>query len=158
VAVLADGRVVTGGSDARVLGWDPAQPGSGPVELGHHGGPVRAVAVLADGWLVSGGDDGRVLRLHVRWPASAQIQLARHSDAVRAVAVLADDRVVSGGTDRRVLIWNATTKELVAELSCTVSGLAAAQASHGEAFLVIIHKDQGFSVWSIAKDAMSHSD
>ena len=27
VAVLADGRVVTGGNDGRVLMWDPAVPG-----------------------------------------------------------------------------------------------------------------------------------
>ena len=34
VAVLADGRVVTGGYDGRVLVWDPAHPGAGPAELG----------------------------------------------------------------------------------------------------------------------------
>ena len=61
VAVLPDGRVVSGGDDGRVLVWDPAEPGAGPVELGRHDGSVEAVAVLPDGRVVSGGDDGRVL-------------------------------------------------------------------------------------------------
>ena len=58
VAVLADGRVVTGGDDGRVLVWDPADPGAGPAELGRHDGPVEAVAVLADGRVVTGGTTG----------------------------------------------------------------------------------------------------
>ena len=41
VAVLAGGRVVSGGSDGRVRVWDPAVPGIGLVELGSHDGPVR---------------------------------------------------------------------------------------------------------------------
>ena len=100
VAVLADGRVVTGGvrragagvgpggawrqpgrarpprrrgeggggaagragghrrrPSGRVLVWDPAEPGAGPVELGRHEGGVRAVAVLPDGRVVTGGGD-----------------------------------------------------------------------------------------------------
>ena len=54
VAVLPDGRVVTGGDDGRVRLWDPAEPGTHPVELGRHAGGVRAVAVLPDGRLVTG--------------------------------------------------------------------------------------------------------
>jgi hypothetical protein len=70
VAVLPDGRVVSGGGDGRVLVWDPAAPGTGPVQLGRHDvsgtsdkGPtgVLAVAVLPDGRVVSGGSEGRVL-------------------------------------------------------------------------------------------------
>ena len=62
VAVLPDGRVVTGGGigGGRVLVWDPAEPGAGPVELGRHEGGVRAVAVLPDGRVVTGGGDDRV--------------------------------------------------------------------------------------------------
>ena len=58
VAVLPDGRVVSGGDDRRVLVWDPAAPGTDPVELGRHDSWVVAVAVLPDGRVVSGGDDG----------------------------------------------------------------------------------------------------
>jgi hypothetical protein len=57
VAVLPDGRVVTGGSDG-VLVLDPDAPGTGPAEIGRRGVWVSAVAVLADGRVVSGGDDG----------------------------------------------------------------------------------------------------
>ena len=65
VAVLPDGRVVSGGIGGRVLVWDPGDPATGPAELGRHdlhgGRGVNAVAVLPDGRVVSGGSDGRVL-------------------------------------------------------------------------------------------------
>jgi len=61
VAVLADGRVVIGRADGRVLVWDAAHPGAGPAELGRHDRWVQAVAVLADGRVVTSGADRRVL-------------------------------------------------------------------------------------------------
>jgi hypothetical protein len=73
VAVLADGRVVSGGDDHRVLVWDPARPGTGPVELGRHEDWVTAVAVLPDGRVVSGGLDDWV----VVWSTTAQGQVAQ---------------------------------------------------------------------------------
>jgi hypothetical protein len=106
VAVLADGRVVTGGSDGRVLVWDPADPGPGPAELGRHQGRVRAAAVLADGRVVTGGSDRRVLIWDPADPGSGLAELGRHQGRVRASAVLADDRVVTGGSDGRVLVWD----------------------------------------------------
>ncbi len=60
VAVLPDGRVVTGDDDGRVLVWDPAEPGAGPAELGRHEVGVGAVAVLPDGRVITGGYDDRV--------------------------------------------------------------------------------------------------
>ena len=56
--MLPDGRVITGSGDGtgksgRVLVWDPAEPGTGPVELGRHARWVTAVAVLPDGRVVS---------------------------------------------------------------------------------------------------------
>jgi len=58
VAVLQDGRVVTGGrvGGGPVLVWDPTQPGTGPAELGRHEDGAAA-AVLPDGRVVTGGDD-----------------------------------------------------------------------------------------------------
>jgi WD40 repeat protein len=60
VAVLPDGRVVTGGYGGRVLVWDPDDPVDDPVELGRHESWVRAVAVLPDGLVITSGDDDRV--------------------------------------------------------------------------------------------------
>jgi WD40 repeat protein len=151
VAVLPDGRVVSGGSDRRVLVWDPSRPGSGPALLGRHGGQVRVVAVLPDGRVVSGGSEGRVLVWDPSRPGSDPVELGGHDDWVVAVAVLPDGRVVSGGDDRRVLIWNAATQGPVAQLGCSVTRLAAGQISRGEAFLVVVHEGQGFSLWSVPK-------
>jgi hypothetical protein len=106
VAVLADGRVVTGGSDGRVLVWDPADPRTGPAELGHHDDWVNAAAVLADGRVVTGGVYGRVLVWDPADPGTGPAKLGHHDDWVRAAAVLADGRVVTGGSDRRVLVWD----------------------------------------------------
>jgi WD40 repeat protein len=78
-------------------------------------------------------------------------ELGRHDRPVTAVAVLPDGRVVSGGKDRRVLIWNATTQRQVAQLGCSVIGLATVQASSSEAFLVVAREGQGFSLWSTTR-------
>ena len=106
VAVLPDGRVVSGGEDCRVLVWDPARPGGGPVELGRHERQVRAVAVLPDGRVVSGGEDCRVLVWDPARPGGGPVELGRHDRRVLSVAVLPDGRVVSGGEDCRVLVWD----------------------------------------------------
>lgn len=117
MAVLPDGHVVTGGQDGRVLVWDPAAPGTGPVELGRHHDPepgrvdsqVGAVAVLPDGRVVTGGRDGRVLVWDPAAPGVGPAELGRHDGAVLAVAVLPDGRVVAGGYDGWVLAWNLAT-------------------------------------------------
>jgi hypothetical protein len=58
VAVLADGRVVSGSGDGTVKLWDPA---AGTVQtMAEHTNWVRAVAVLADGRVVSGSTGGTV--------------------------------------------------------------------------------------------------
>jgi WD40 repeat protein len=155
VAVLLDGRVVSGGEDGRLLVWDPSQPGSDPVELGRHADWVYAVAVLPDGRVVSGEVDGQVLVWDPSQPGSGPVELGRHHDSVRAVAVLLDGRVVSGGADRRVLIWNASTQEQVGQLGCSVVGLAAVQARRREGSLIVVHEGQGFSLWSTTKGRQS---
>jgi WD40 repeat protein len=127
VAVLPDGRVVSGGDDGRVLVWDLARSGADPVELGRHDDEVVAMAVLPDGRLVSGGIDGRVLVWDPSRPDSDPVELGEHLYelgehlyelgehlyelgehlySVNAVAALPDGRVVSGGFDRRVLLWD----------------------------------------------------
>jgi WD40 repeat protein len=149
VAVLPDGRVVSGGKDGWVRLWDPSQPEGGPVVLvGRHAG-VRALAVLPDGRVVSGAYQ-QVLGWDPSQPRSGPVELGRHDGWVSAVAVLPDGRVVSGGKDQRVLVWSLTQGQ-VAQLGCSVIGLAAVQSSRGDAFLVVIHEGQGFSLWSTTK-------
>ena len=102
-----DGRVVTGGSDQRVLVWDPAHPGAGPAELGRHDGWVQAVAVLADGRVVTGGTrragagvgPGRI-------PAPARPSWAATTAGCGRWRCWPDGRVVTGGDDGRVLVWD----------------------------------------------------
>ena len=77
VAVLPDGRVVSGGADGRVRVWNLATPGVGPVELGGHDGTVWAVAVLPDGRVVSGGGDGRVRVWDPAVPDSGPVELGQ---------------------------------------------------------------------------------
>ena len=106
VAVLPDGRVVTGGNNPRVMVWDPSHPGAAPVQLGTHDYAVRAAAVLPDGRVVTGGDDHRVMVWDPGHPGAAPVQLGTRDDPVWAVAVLPDGRVVGGGAEGRVLVWD----------------------------------------------------
>ena len=85
VAVLPDGRIVTGGDDGRVLLWDPADPHHPPAELGRHEGWVFAVAALPGGRVASGGQDGRALLCD---PASGCIEFARLGSWIIALAAM----------------------------------------------------------------------
>ncbi len=105
VAVLADGRVVSGADDGRLLIWAPDDPVAGGVELGRHDSDVNAMAVLADGRLASGGGDGRVLLWEPGYPGSEPAELGRHGSDVAAMAVLADGRLVTAGL-WELLIWD----------------------------------------------------
>ena len=103
LAVLGDGRVVSGDSRGRVWVWSVARPGN-PIEIGTHDDWVRAVASLGDGRVVSGGHDGRVLVWDPDLPEGA-VELGTDS-VVWALAPLGDGRVVSGSPDGRVQVWD----------------------------------------------------
>jgi WD40 repeat protein len=111
LAVLPDGRVVSGGMDGKVRVWNPAAAGPAPVELGHHDGGVLALAVLPDGRVVSGGMDGKVRVRSPAQPDAGPMELGHHYDMVTALAVTPDGRVVSGGRDGRVLVQDPTAPE-----------------------------------------------
>ncbi|WP_222272402.1 trypsin-like serine protease [Modestobacter marinus] len=107
VAVLGDGRVVTGSRwDRRVMVWDPARPDATPIALSDHAGPVRAVAVLGDGRVVTGGNDGRMLVWDPSDPGTGPALPEKRVGSVRAVAVLDDGRIVIGTADGGVLVWD----------------------------------------------------
>ena len=107
VAVLPDGRVVTGGYDACVLLWDPDHPGR-RTSLGLTGGHrIYALAMLEDGRVASNGSDGRVLIWDPAQPHAGPVVIGRHDSRVRAIAALPDGRIATGGwDDGRVLMWD----------------------------------------------------
>ena len=107
VAVTAQGLVVSGGVDERVLLWDPDRPARAPIELGRHRGfsGIRAVAVTAQGSVITVGTDRRVLRWDPDRPG-VPTELGHHDDWVHAVAVAPQGWVVTGGGDGRVLRWD----------------------------------------------------
>jgi WD40 repeat protein len=152
VAVLPDGRVVTGGGfggGGRVLVWDPAAPGTGPVELGRDEGRVTAVAALPDGRVVTGGDDGRVLMWDPAEPGTGPVELGRHEHGVRAVAVLPDGRVVTGaGYDDWVRLRNVQSSSPGTLLACSAYALATSLSPSG-ARLFIGHAVGGISCWEV---------
>ena len=79
MAVLPDGRVVSGSDDGRVLLWD--RPGAGDSRTRPPRRPGAAVAVLPDGRVVSGGDDGRVLLWNPAQPGGP-VELGGHASRV----------------------------------------------------------------------------
>jgi WD40 repeat protein len=81
LAVLPDGRIVSGEDDGRVRVWDPVAPGASPVELGHHDGQVRVLAALPDGRVASGGSEYVMV-----WDVSAQAEVTRQPCPVVAFA------------------------------------------------------------------------
>ena len=106
VAVLPDGRVVSGEASGEVLVWEPANPGADPTELGRHAAGLSALAVLPDGRVASSGYGGRVLAWDPANPGAGPAELGRREGAVNALAVLPDGRLASVGNDSYVLIWN----------------------------------------------------
>jgi WD40 repeat protein len=156
VAVLPDGRVVSGGSDGRVLVWDPADPGTGPAELGRSG-VVWTVAVLPDGRVVTGGGGfrgGEVLVWDPADPAAGPAELGHHSGVVRAVAVLPDGRVASAGSDWRVLLRDVLSGMARSLLACSAYALTISPSPFGDC-LLIGHEGGGISRWGVRAAAQS---
>jgi WD40 repeat protein len=106
VAVLPDGRVVTGASDngGRVLVWDPAEPGAGPVELARHKLGVAAVAVLPDGRVVTGGYDDRLWLRDVQSNSPGTL-LASSAYALATSSSPSGARLFIGHAEGRISCW-----------------------------------------------------
>jgi WD40 repeat protein len=110
VAVLPDGRVVTGSVGGDVFLWDPAQPHLGPAELGRHNDTIRAIGVLPNGQVITSGDDDRLLVWNPAQPQTGPAELGRHSGmrviGIWALGVLPDGRVVTGSVGGDVFLWD----------------------------------------------------
>ena len=105
VAMLPDGRIATGGADARIAIWRPGEQQPQTVFAGHTA-PVVALAVSPDGATLASASWDRTVRL---WPlaAGAPRVLEGHEQNVNAVAFMPDGRsVVSAGYDATLRIWS----------------------------------------------------
>ncbi|NWG26329.1 MAG: hypothetical protein HXY30_18250 [Pseudorhodoplanes sp.] len=104
VALLKDGRIVTGGEDGRIAVWAPGRPLPATVLTGHTA-PIVSLAVSPDGALLASASWDRTVRL---WPlAGGEPRLLEgHRDNVNGVAFTPDGgAVVSAGYDATVRIW-----------------------------------------------------
>ena len=101
LAVLADGRLASGGIDGTIKLWPKDGIGE-PVVL-VHGSPVWSLAVLANGRLASGGGDSKIKL----WPKdfTGEPVVLVHGSPVRSLAVLADGRLASAGGDGTIKLW-----------------------------------------------------
>ena len=99
VAVLPDGRLVTGGSGApgggRLLIWDPAHLDNLPTLLGRDRGWHNSIGVLPDGRILTLGGGWRQNGRILLWDPDKTERLSGsdRADAVRAIAVLHDGRI-----------------------------------------------------------------
>ncbi len=114
VAVLPDGRVVSGSADMTLGVWDPDSGETLRILEGHKNG-VSSVSVLSDGRVVSGSCDG--LRVWDPESGGTLRTLEGHTDWVRCIAVLPGGWVVSGSDDHTLRVSDPERGESVAVLT-----------------------------------------
>jgi WD40 repeat protein len=112
LAVLADGRLASGGVDGKIKIWPKESTGKPVVRS--HGSPVESLAVLADGRLASGGYDGTV-KFWSKEGTGEPVVLS-HGSGVSSLAVLVDGRLASGGKDGEIKLWLVNEQKLIAAL------------------------------------------
>jgi cytochrome c len=104
VALLPDGRALTGGEDGRIALWSPGAQRPDAVLEGHQA-PVAALAVAPDGTALASASWDHTVRL---WPLDGGEPrvLEGHRQNVNAVAYAPDGQaVVSAGYDATIRIW-----------------------------------------------------
>jgi cytochrome c len=104
VAVIAGGKLATGGEDGQVAIWNDRQPAPATILKGHTA-PVVALAASPDGkWIASASWD-RSIRLTPVDGGETKV-LQGHQDNVNAIAFTPDgSALVSAGYDLTVRIW-----------------------------------------------------
>jgi len=109
LAVLADGRLASGGAEIKL--WP--KEGTGEPVILTHGAPVDSLTVLGDGRLASGGRDGNI-KLWPKEGTGEPVVLAH--GGVSSLAVLGDGRLASGGSDGKIKVWLVDEQKLIAAL------------------------------------------
>jgi cytochrome c len=104
VAILPDGRYVTGGEDGKIAIWSAGEAKPQRTFEGHTA-PIVGLAVSRDGATIASASWDRTIRL---WPvASGEARvLSGHDQNVNGVAFAPDGKsLVSAGYDATVRIW-----------------------------------------------------
>jgi WD40 repeat protein len=114
LAVLPDGRVVSGSTDGTLRVWD-VESGQTLQTLGGHSDWVSALAVLDSRRVVCNSGDKTLQVWDVESGQTLQT-LRGHSDWVSDVAVLDSRRVVSGSHDGTLRIWDVESGQTLQTL------------------------------------------
>jgi len=144
VAILKDGRLVTGGEDGRIAIWKPGEAAPSQTFEGHTA-PIVSLAISPDQSTIASASWDRTIRL---WPLSggAPRVLEGHSQNVNGVAFTADGKnLVSAGYDATVRIWplEGSGSPIIMTLPAALNAVAlapdgeiAAAAADGRVFFV----------------------
>jgi cytochrome c len=105
VALVSDGRIVTGGGDGKIAVWQPGETAPERIPEGHVG-PVVSLAVSPDGATLASASWDRSIRL---WPLAdggTPRVLGQHQQNVNGVAFTPDGKsLVSAAYDLTLHIW-----------------------------------------------------
>jgi cytochrome c len=104
VALMPDGRIVTGGEDSKIAIWQPGAPAPERVLQGHVA-PIVSLAVSPDGATLASASWDRTIRL---WPLKGGEPrvLEDHQQNVNGVAFTPDGKaLVSAAYDLTLRIW-----------------------------------------------------
>jgi cytochrome c len=147
VAILPDGRHVTGGEDGKIAIWAPGNPQPVRTFEGHTA-PIVGLAVSPDGAAIASASWDRSIRL---WPVAGGEPrvLNGHDQNVNGVAFSRDGKtLVSAGYDATVRIWplGGSGAPVVVTLPTPLNAVAI--APDGE--IVVAGADR--NVWFLSPD------
>jgi WD40 repeat protein len=143
LAVLPDGRLLSGGADKTIRIWN-IETGKAEAALAGHTGTVWALTLLPDGRVASGcGDDTvdlwmnldrlpgdttdhHVIKIWNLLTGRVESTLRGHTGTVWALVPLPEGRLASGSAYGSIKIWNLRMEEVEREMAEFVSALALA--------------------------------
>eukprot|EP00656_Telonema_subtile_P051437 TRINITY_DN6915_c0_g1_i3.p1 TRINITY_DN6915_c0_g1~~TRINITY_DN6915_c0_g1_i3.p1 ORF type:complete len:568 (+),score=118.45 TRINITY_DN6915_c0_g1_i3:131-1834(+) len=143
---LADGRVISGGMDAKLCLWDAK--GVKCVDLTGHSGSISVLKPSGDGRLAFSGSYDKTVRV---WDTATARELCAFSGSHRGPVLdlaYAQDLVISGGRDGLAVLWDVASGTCSRKLRGH-QGHVTAVASFGEGQSVFLSgaQDGQLKVW-----------